>query len=161
MFDKFVFEKYVCITLTPIYYESKILLLNSSHYFYCYRFCFCNLPGNETPVVKTTTKGYAMELSNSPGIFCFDIKTPNKPEMYFPLEDNEIASAGTYANGKYYTMILNKEQKPLGIYTYNLKTGDRNLLRDMSDATSFFLDMTYDYTTSTYTQYGKIGQILP
>lgn len=110
---------------------------------------FATSPGNEPPVVKTTTKGYAMELSNNPGIFCFDIKTPNKPEMYFPLEDNEIASAGTYANGKYYTMILNKEQKPLGIYTYNLKTGDRSLLRDMSDATSFFLDMTYDYTTST------------
>ena len=42
---------------------------------------FATSPGNETPVVKTTTKGYAMELSNSPGIFCFDIKTPNKPEM--------------------------------------------------------------------------------
>ena len=33
---------------------------------------FATSPGNETPVVKTTTKGYAMELSNSPGIFCFE-----------------------------------------------------------------------------------------
>lgn len=108
-----------------------------------------NPPGNEPPVVKTTTKAFAMELANNPGIFTFDIQKPDAPDMFFPLEENEISSGGAYANGKYYTMILNKEQKPLGLYTYNLKTGERTLLKDMKDAASFFLDMTYDYTTST------------
>ena len=36
--------------------------------------------------------------------------------MKFPLEANEIASAGTYANGKYYAMILTKDQKPIGLF---------------------------------------------
>ncbi len=106
-------------------------------------------PGNETPVVKTTTKAYAMSLSNNPGIFSFDIQKPDQPAMYLPLEGNEISSGGTYANGKYYTMILTADQKPLGLYTYNLKSGERTLLKDMKDAVSFFLDLTYDYTTST------------
>lgn len=107
-------------------------------------------PSDETPVIKTTTKSYGMSLlANKSGIFTFDLNAPNTPTMLYQLNNNEIASAGAYANGRYYTMILSSDQKPLGLYTYNLKTGERELLRDMSDAASFFLDLTYDYTTST------------
>lgn len=129
--------------------RSRLLLLMAGIFFTALLFTE-NLSAENDPVVtKATVNAYVLSLNDDPGIFLFDLKNPGNLEMKFPLEANEIASAGTYANGKYYAMILTKDQKPIGLFAYDLQTGLRTLVNDMSDAVSFFIDMTYDYTTSS------------
>ena len=100
------------------------------------------------PVIQTTTKAYGFAMSNKPyGIFSFDIKKPGSPTMLYQQEYK--ASAGAFARGKYYAMLADESGKALGIFSFDLKTGERKQLNDMSDAPSIFYDMTYDYTTST------------
>lgn len=100
------------------------------------------------PVIHTTTKAYGFSISNKPfGIFSFDLKKPGTPAMLY--QQDYTASAGAFARGKYYAMLADADGKAIGLFSFDLKTGEKKQLNDMSAAPSIFTDMTYDYTTST------------
>lgn len=100
------------------------------------------------PVIHTTSKAYGFSIANKPfGIFSFDIKNPGSPTLLY--QQDYTASAGAFARGRYYAMLADSEGKALGLFSFDLKTGEKKQLNDMSAAPSIFTDMTYDYTTST------------
>ena len=86
--------------------RSRLLLLMAGIFFTALLFTENLSVENDPVVTKATVNAYVLSLNDDPGIFLFDLKNPGNLEMKFPLEANEIASAGTYANGKYYAMIL-------------------------------------------------------
>ena len=96
-----------------------------------------------------TTKAYGLSLDANPGIVEFAIDNPKEFKLIYPLEANEIASAGAYVDGRYFAMILKNDQQPLGLFSFNLETGERTLVKDMKNASSFYMDMTYNHKTNT------------
>ncbi len=96
----------------------------------------------------TTTKAWCLSLQDSPGIYQFNSTDPYGYTIKWPLEDGEIASAGAYGAGRYYVMVLNSSSTtPKGLYAYNLKTGERELVKSMTSDEYYLTDLTYDSRT--------------
>ncbi len=116
----------------------KLLLLASFHFSYA----------QSGEVIHATTRMYAFNTNTPGGIVSFPVGDPSAAELLF-AEDSLLASAGAYANGFYYVALCNPDQTPAGIFAYNLQTGERELLADMSEAPSIISEMAYDWSSST------------
>lgn len=95
---------------------------------------------------ETVQEAYGYSISTNYGIVKFDLSS-FVPSMLYSQE-NKIG-AGAFAEGRYYVMQADEDGNPVGLFEYNLKTGESRQVNDMSGAPSIFMDMTYDYTTST------------
>ena len=106
------------------------------------------LQAQEDLIVHKTTRMYGFNTNTPGGIISFPLESPSSSELLH-AEDSYLASAAAYAEGSYYVALCNPDQTPYGIFAYDLTTGERELLADMSAAPSIISEMTYDWTTQT------------
>lgn len=90
--------------------------------------------------------GYGFSIGNSVGLVSFEL---NGFSPTFVWTHPYRVSAGTFAEGYYYAARVNGDGNPVGMYAYDIKTGDSKEIFSMEGAPSILTDMTYDYTTNT------------
>lgn len=106
----------------------------------------------ETKVGKKTAYGYLVSSASESkkGVATFDITSPGNVKLIFPEKYTYTAFAAAYANEKYYvSLFIDLWLQPIGLYEYDLETGESIKLSDWSDMTTTFSDMSYDYSTGT------------
>lgn len=106
----------------------------------------CLSPTTATAQEDNGQTAYAYSIGNDYGIVSFQLNSFTPSVLH---TESGTISAGAFAEGRYYALHADEEGNPIGLFEHNLKTGESKQINDMSDAPSIFMDMTYDYTTST------------
>lgn len=90
--------------------------------------------------------GYGFSIGNSFGLVSFELNDFSPTSVW---TQPDKVSAGTFAEGYYYAARVNGDGNPVGVYAYDIQTGDAKEVFSMEGAPSILTDMTYDYTTNT------------
>lgn len=94
------------------------------------------------------------------GICRFSAGDPSSITVLYPHDQEKVACAGAYANGKYYFYLyrpLGDKAVPLSFGTFSLADGTYKEIADYTEMTTLFADMTYDYSAQVMYALGRYG----
>lgn len=86
------------------------------------------------------------------GICKFNAYTPETIDVLHAFPHDFAASAGAFANGKYYVYIYSPGDgvaTPIGFGTVDINTGEYKQIKDYTGLNTLFADMSFDYSTNT------------